>query len=448
MTRRSRSNRLRIERLEERTLLAAHIAFVSSSVYGISDSTEYPPAPGVINSLRSSPDWQATSAAFNAGLLTDWNGIDVVYKAIMSDSKEDAIDRIDVSGPVFNVNGDLIASSGSYINSYGELITRDAVSWLSANGWIENAIRYDEFGVDTGNGTELVWTGTNLNGGHSISTCGDWSDFESGERFSEFGNVGLASARDVDWIYGAVDVCGEAENRIYGISPPLTVPEPSPFSITVPSGELGPIPVLSWESSAWAASYDLTVAADPDCTQIVQSYDGVALDLFRGSTDRTHQYLEPLSDGTYYACVSASNPTGTTEATNNGLAFTIDATDRREFAITAPTGRIDTDVPLVSWSSAADAVSYEVVISSEPDCSVVLQSATVQTTEYQATSLADGTYYICVTAVDAAGNVTQAINDGISFLISTPDTAVRTLPSCRRRSTASAARLSTRHRLA
>ncbi len=98
-----------------------HRVFVTSEPYAISTSTVVPPAPGTFGGLAAA-DWNVNSHADSAGLITDWNGSDIPYRAILSDFTGEARTRLSITGPVYNTANEIIANDfedfwdGSLIN--------------------------------------------------------------------------------------------------------------------------------------------------------------------------------------------------------------------------------------------------------------------------------------------------------------------------------------------
>ncbi len=71
-----------------------------------------------------------TYAAATSGLIDDWQGVDIVYHAILSAPGNNAIDRLQISGPIYNIHGELVALDKADL-------------W---DGTIAHPIGYDEFG--------------------------------------------------------------------------------------------------------------------------------------------------------------------------------------------------------------------------------------------------------------------------------------------------------------
>ena len=199
-----------------------------------------------------------------------------------------------------------------------------------------------------------------------------------------------------------------------GFSFDVSVSYPAPFSIT---GPISPVttetPTVTWEASANATGYDLIVATDMDGQNAVQSYNGLDVSL-------TSQLLDPLADGTYFVLVTAFDDFGhETDASNNGLAFSVFATPPGPFDITGPTSPVtDTQTPLLTWEASAGATQYDVIISTTSDGSspVVTYDDVIGTSQLLG-PLANGTYYALVTAENVFDNSTDATNNGFSFEI-------------------------------
>lgn len=76
-----------------------HLVFATWTVFGIDSSGLFPPPFGQVNNLAGA-DWQVTFSAFDAGHLSPWNGADLVWTSILSDSATDANTRFTIAGPV------------------------------------------------------------------------------------------------------------------------------------------------------------------------------------------------------------------------------------------------------------------------------------------------------------------------------------------------------------
>jgi hypothetical protein len=79
------------------------------------------------------------------------------FKAILSDSINDAISRLPIIGPIFNTHGERVANDS-------------ADFWDSS---LDSAIRYDQYGATAPTGRS--WAGTQTNGTAHSNTCNDWT---------------------------------------------------------------------------------------------------------------------------------------------------------------------------------------------------------------------------------------------------------------------------------
>jgi hypothetical protein len=136
-----------------------HRAFVTSASY-IVEAPIYPPDPGAFSGLAGA-DFQVTQAAYDAGLIPDWNGIDIVWHAILSDETINAKDHVAITGPVYNMQNELIATDA-------------ADMW---DGSLIHAILYDELGqphtgVDSAVHTGSTGFGTRIPG----ETANSWTN--------------------------------------------------------------------------------------------------------------------------------------------------------------------------------------------------------------------------------------------------------------------------------
>ena len=93
---------------------------------------------------------------------------------------------------------------------------------------------------------------------------------------------------------------------------------PSAFSINKPTSRIrNTKPEIAWSPSSSDAVYDVIVASDNACTQVVESAVGLV--------DPHYNVAAALPDQSYYVCVKARDPVGhETLAANNGYMFTVD----------------------------------------------------------------------------------------------------------------------------
>jgi hypothetical protein len=143
----------------------SHILFITAGVY-----------PSDFGSL-SAADGLCMDAAATASLPGTW-------KAIISDSTEDAASRVNIGGPVRNVMGDLLAADAAEL-------------W---GGALQNQVSYTQHGDPTGN---TAWTGSRADGTADGFACDDWNPASSQSR----GIGGHANATDSSWLYGAWQFC-------------------------------------------------------------------------------------------------------------------------------------------------------------------------------------------------------------------------------------------------
>jgi hypothetical protein len=196
-------------------------------------------------------------------------------------------------------------------------------------------------------------------------------------------------------------------------SPGDTTP-PGSFVIAGPSDTITTrMPVVSWSSAADSDFYDMVIALDGSCVNVVQSFPNL--------TTTSATVTTSLVDDIYFICVTARDVAGnTTEASNNGLSFTVDASAPAPFAIIGPSGLGHDRQPEITWESADGATFYDVAVSLQADCaSPVRQGLNINGNLFVPASLPDGSYYICVVAKDLAGNTTTASNNGLNYMLDT-----------------------------
>jgi hypothetical protein len=181
--------------------------FVTSFDVEVVTSNSFPPSKGVFGSVEGG-DWNVNRAAYEAGLNPGWNGLDLPWKAILSDLATNAKDHVNIQGPIYNLNNELIAI--------------DATDFW--DGTLLHAILYNELGVAVPEGTR-IWTGTNGVGNIAANSANGWTD-PSGVAMT-----GNPFASDFTWVF-ASSIQSNQLARLYGISPLLTVaPEPSGIAL-------------------------------------------------------------------------------------------------------------------------------------------------------------------------------------------------------------------------
>ena len=127
-----------------------------------------------------------------------WDGTFLPFKAILSTSTQSARDHAPILGPVYNTQGELVA-------------TGDADLW---DGSIQNLI-YDEAGKSPPG--FMVWTGTISDGSFSGASRTDWSAHWS---TAVTATIGDWRKTDSTWIVARNTSLGNA-NLLYGVSPLL-----------------------------------------------------------------------------------------------------------------------------------------------------------------------------------------------------------------------------------
>lgn len=181
-----------------------HLVFVTRFDMFVSTNPSIPPFFPVFGSIEAA-DWNVSTSAGLASLLDDGVFFESPpYTAIMSAFGENARDRINVTAPVYNMQGELLAVD------HADLF----------DGAIENAVRYDEYGVAVPIGTP-VWTGSTPTGFVGLETASNWNNP------SGFADVANPHMNDQRWLRRNSSRANIGA-RIYGFSPQLTVPVPEP----------------------------------------------------------------------------------------------------------------------------------------------------------------------------------------------------------------------------
>lgn len=112
----------------------------------------------------------------------------------------------------------------------------------------------------------------------------------------------------------------------------------TPFSITAPASLTNDaMPTVTWSASLNATSYTLSIGTAAGCSTPLQSY---------GNLTAVSKALSPLSDGSYFLCLSAISAQGSTiVADNTNYPFTID-TAAPTVSITSTAGSLTNTSPI------------------------------------------------------------------------------------------------------
>jgi protocatechuate 3,4-dioxygenase beta subunit len=105
---------------------------------------------------------------FRCQYLADQASLGGIWRSVLSFSDLDAKQKIVIRGNVYNMNGELLATSS-------------ADFW---DGTLSAYPKYSETGADMTSATSYVWTGSNNNG--TKSTTSDWTGTAANTRYGEF----------------------------------------------------------------------------------------------------------------------------------------------------------------------------------------------------------------------------------------------------------------------
>ncbi|MEM6331540.1 MAG: PEP-CTERM sorting domain-containing protein [Planctomycetota bacterium] len=187
-----------------------HIAFATSFQTSLTTNRVVPPTPFDFGGIEAA-SWLTTLAAAQSGLLPTWNGQDILYRAVLSDSTGNAVDTTGVQGRVYN--------------SAGQLLATDAADFF--DGQLENPIGFDEFGNAINPGQGQAWSGVVDGGSVSGNTCGNW------DLTAVIMGTDSANAASTSWLQGNALQCSSNSARLLGISPAITAPIPEPTTATL-----------------------------------------------------------------------------------------------------------------------------------------------------------------------------------------------------------------------
>lgn len=216
----------------------------------------------------------------------------------------------------------------------------------------------------------------------------------------------------------AVDLAGNQRSATNNnLSFTVDTTDPGDFAITSPSASgyvTSATPSVTWNAAVGVNHYALLVDDNSGCPSPVQSYN---------SETGLTKTLTTLGEGAWYVCIKAVDAAGNEkDATNTNLLFTVDTVLPGDFSITAPTSTstLNDNKPALTWSTATGADHYVLEIDGDSGCTSPTQSYGSETgTSKVVSTLADGLWYVCIRAVDAAGNVKVATNNNLSFTVAT-----------------------------
>ena len=209
------------------------------------------------------------------------------------------------------------------------------------------------------------------------------------------------------WNVTAVDAAGNrttSETRFFEVD--LTPPDPFDLSSPASGALVGASPTFTWNASRFATRYDLKIDDDPVRTDI---------------TGTSATPSAPLSAGSHVWQVTAYDRAGNVTDSTSRLPFSVDAVPPGAFDLLAPANGalLVTGSPTLTWSAAADADHYDLVIDG------VIDHAGLNGTSAQPTSaLADGAHTWKVTAVDDVGNETASSSTRTITVDTTPPGAL------------------------
>jgi hypothetical protein len=123
------------------------------------------------------------------------SGLSGTFKAWLSDSATDAIDRLASAGPWVTLDGAVVAATRLDLAS----LARSAIVVTETGDYLTSPGESD-----------VVWTGTRVGGTRAPESCGDWSDQDA----ASMGMMGVASAVGRRWTEYAALFCDE-HRRLY-----------------------------------------------------------------------------------------------------------------------------------------------------------------------------------------------------------------------------------------
>jgi hypothetical protein len=178
--------------------------FATQEMLRTTTSPAVPPPFGRFGGVAAA-DWQVTNAAFNVGLpgTLGWDGVSPLYQSIISISGNNAVSRVSIAGPVYNMHGELLATG------HADLFDGDLAA----------VVGYDEHGEAIVDDLQ-TWTGSEGIGVWSGTSCQAWNSTSS----MTTGRVGSALATTPSWLSMGVNRTCNLSARLYAVSLALVAP--------------------------------------------------------------------------------------------------------------------------------------------------------------------------------------------------------------------------------
>lgn len=244
-----------------------HLIFVTSGLKAIDSDTTLPPTNSNFFGGLDQADWVVTFHAWSVQFPATgpWDFVNPIYQAILSTDTVSAASRLEVSGPIYRVDGSLVATSEADL----------------FDGSLDVPLSLDELGNTVPTNLN-VWTGTNSSGGSVLGeNCG--GNFSSNAS-SQSGWVGSPGSTGSNWTSASSRSCN-LTGRLYGISPALTVPVRGDFN---GDGLIDAADYTLWRDSEGQTGAGLAADANGDGTVDGDDYTIWTLD---------YGYEEPSSLG-------------------------------------------------------------------------------------------------------------------------------------------------------
>ena len=179
-------------------------------------------------------------------------------------------------------------------------------------------------------------------------------------------------------------------SEVSGADQPFVIVGPGPITASAN-------PVVSWNAYAGARDYDVIVSRKRECRKGVQAF---------GDVSGLAVALKALDEGIYFVCLAAIMPDGSVvRSTNSPFEFKVDLSAPAAPQLHSPLGIAENTTLDLSWDAVDGVEFYRVVIGRDDKCKGIEHERTgVVETSYRSPVLPDGEYFVCIKAVDAAGN--------------------------------------------
>lgn len=237
---------------------------------------------------------------------------------------------------------------------------------------------------------------------------------QSGITTTSYVVSGLANSALHYWRVNATNAGGTSAYSAVWNFGTVAVPPAAPALVAPPNGanDVSTSPVLSWNTSAGATSYELQVSANSSFSTTLVNQSGI--------TGTSYSMSGLANNMVYYWRVNATNAAGMSDWSTVWGFTTIIAAPSAPTLLSPANGAAGVPTsPTLSWNASAGATSYRLQVSTNAAFSTaVLDQGGISGTSYAVTGLAnETTYYWRVSASNAGGTSDYSLPGSFTTIV-------------------------------